>query len=119
MRNVMAHQLFSSRTHDIAINYTMDEGWRQDEDLLHVNPEIYAEQFITSIDGGRLWQWRNFVTDEQLAKQKYLFVRDWLDLPNGDVIAQAIGQLKVLATLADIQKAAAAIDLQICQRYGI
>lgn len=119
MRNVMAHQLFSSRTHDIALDYTMAEGWRQDQDLLRVNPEVYAEQFMTAVDGGRLWQWRNFVTDEQLTKQKYLFVRDWLDLPKSDAITQAIGELTALATLRDIQNAAAAIDIQICQRYGI
>src|SRR6476620_6032316 len=46
MRNVMAHQLFSSRTHDMALDYRMHEGWRRDGLILLVNPVVYAQQFI-------------------------------------------------------------------------
>ncbi len=119
MRNVMAHQLFSSRTHDIALDYTMADGWRREQTLLRINPDVYAEQFIVAVDGGRLWQWKNFVTHEQRIKQKYLFVRDWLNLPMKDSISQAVDQLVTQTTLQDIQKAAAAIDVQINQRYNL
>ena len=119
MRNVMAHKLFSSRTHDIALDYTMAEGWRRDQTLLRINPDVYAEQFIAAIDGGRLWQWKNFVTREQRIKQKYLFVRDWLDLTKKDTIRQAVDQLTALTTSQDIETAAAAIDVQINQRYNL
>jgi len=119
MRNVMAHQLFSSRTHDIALDYTMVEGWRREQTILRINPDIYTKQFLAAVDGGRLWQWKNFVTPEQRIKQKYLFVRDWLDLQKKDAIAQAVDQLTTLTTLQDIQSAAAAIDIQIGQRYNL
>jgi hypothetical protein len=119
MRNVMAHQLFSSRTHDIALDYTMVEGWRRDQTVLRINPDVYAEQFLVAVDGGRLWQWKNFVTLEQRIKQKYLFVRDWLDLPKKDTIAQAVDQLATLTTPQDIQSAAEAINIHIGQRYNL
>ena len=119
LRNVMAHQLFSSRTHEIAIDYTMAEGWRRDQAILRVNPDVYAEQFISAVDGGRLWKWRNFVTADQRLKQKYLFVRDWLDLRKTDPIWQTIETLTTLASIQDIQNAAAAIDVQMSQRYGL
>jgi hypothetical protein len=119
MRNVMAHQLFSSRTHDVALDYTMPEGWCRDETLLRINPDVYAQQFIAAVDGGRLWYWKNFVTREQRIKQKYLFVRDWLDLPKKDGISQAIDQLTALTTLQDTQNAAAAVDAQINERYSL
>lgn len=119
MRNVMAHQLFSSRTHDIALDYTMAEGWLRDQTILRINPDVYAEQFITAVDGGRLWQWKNFVTHEQQIKQKYLFVRDWLDLPKRDAVWQAVDQLVTLTTLEDIQRTATAIDVRINQRYKL
>ncbi len=118
MRNVMAHQLFSSRTHDIALDYTMAEGWRRDQILL-INPDVYAEQFIAAVDGGRLWQWKNFVTREQRIKQKYLFVRDWLDLPKKDAIWQGIEHLAALTNLQDIETTAGAVDVQIKQRYNL
>jgi hypothetical protein len=119
MRNVMAHQLFSSRTHIIAIDYTMAEGWRREPALLRINPDVYAEQFITAVDGGRLWEWKNFVTSEQRIVQKYRFVRDWLDLPKKDTISQAVDHLTDLTALQDILGAGIAIDAQIKQRYNL
>jgi hypothetical protein len=119
MRNVMAHQAFSSRTHDMAFNYRMLEGWKRDAGLLHINPDVYAEQFITTINGGRLWKWERFVTPEQLLKQKYVFIRDWLDLPKTDTIAKAITHLESLTTLQDIQGAEVTVKSLISQQYGL
>ena len=119
MRNVMAHQLFSSRTHHIVLDYVMNEGWRRDNAMIHINPDVYANQFIAAIDGGRLWQWKNFVTHEQRIKQKYLFICDWLDLPKKDPIRIAVDQLAALTGLNDIRKAASAIDAQINMRYNL
>jgi hypothetical protein len=119
MRNVMAHQAFSSRTHAMAFNYHMPEGWKRDTGLRHINPNVYAEQFITAIDGGRLWKWERFVTPEQLLKQKYVFVHAWLNLPKTDDIAKAITQVKSLTTLQDIQAAEVEVKRLISQRYGL
>ena len=119
MRNVMAHQLFSSRTHDIALDYTMAEGWRRETALLRINPDIYADQFVAAVDGGRLWRWRDVIAREHRIVQQYRFVRDWLDLPKKDPIAQAVDRLADLATLEDIEAAITAIRVEITQRYNL
>ncbi len=119
MRNVMAHQLFSSRTHDIAFDYGMAEGWRRDQNLLRLNPNVYAEQFIAAVDGGRAWSWKDFIKVEDRVKLKYQFVRDWLDLPKTDAIRQAVDRLAALTTPQDIEAAGAAIAAQITHRYGL
>lgn len=119
MRNVMAHRLFSSRTHDIALDYRMTEGWQRDGYLLRVNPDVYTKQFIDAVNGGRLWKWDRFVSTEEMIKQKYLFVLKWLDLPKSDAISQKVGQLVRLIALADIQAAARVIDSEVYLRYGL
>ena len=54
MRNVMAHQWWSSSTHDVALNHEMPEGWKLAGDILHINPIIYAEQFARAFEKGEL-----------------------------------------------------------------
>jgi len=119
MRNVMAHQLFSSQTHGIGLNYRMSEGWKRAQDVLHVNPVVYADQFEAALDGGRLWNWERFTTKETSIKQKYLFIRDWLALSKSDQISLLIKQLEPASTMQAIQPTETQIKQMISTRYNL
>jgi hypothetical protein len=119
LRNVIAHQVFSSRTHNIAINYTMAEGWKRDQNLLHINPEIFALQFEAALNGGRLWKWHPFVAKEEAVKQKYRFIRGWLDLPKSDLISQQIAKLEKATAMDEISRLEGPIKQAIEVRYKL
>jgi hypothetical protein len=119
MRNVMAHKLFSSKTHTMVLDYGMSEGWKKALGVLRVNPMVYAEQFEAALDGGRLWDWEQFTTKETSIKQKYLFIKDWLALPKSDQISLLIKQLESASTMPDIQTAEAQIKQMISTRYNL
>jgi hypothetical protein len=119
MRNVMAHRVFSSRTHNMAINYTMAEGWKKDQGLLHVNPEVFASQFEGALNGGRLWKWRKFTSNEDTVRQKYRFICRWLDLPKSDLIAQQIATLTKATTMQEIERMERPIKQVIEAQYKL
>ena len=119
MRNVMAHQLYSSRTHDIAFDYRLNTGWDRVSGILHVNPRIYGDRFIGAIDGGRFCDWRRFTTRVQLTRQKYRFIRDWLDLPKGDTLRDQIDQLVKLPNLTAMRPAERVLRQTLVARYAI
>jgi len=119
MRNVIAHQVFSIRTHHIAINYTIADGWKKEPDLLHINPEIFALQFEAALNGGRLWKWHKFVTKEDAIKRQYSFVCNWLHLPKSDPISQHIATLEKASTMEEIRRLEAPIKQEIGQRYKL
>ncbi len=119
MRNVVAHQWLSSRTHDIAINYAMPEGWKLDPNLLHINPDIYAEQFLASFGrGGPIWTYRQLVSDQELTIRKYQFIKDWLHLNKQSAIAQAIKTLETCTTTQDILNQETLIKQLIYKQYS-
>jgi hypothetical protein len=119
MRNVMAHQLYSSRTHAIAFDYRLNTGWDRIGSNLHINPKFYGDRFIAAIDGGRLRRWRRFTTRVALTKQKYRFIRDWLHLPNGDPLRLSIENIITLPTLSAIRAAEKPLRKAFKIRYGI
>lgn len=120
MRNVMAHQWWSSSTHEIALNHEMSEGWKQEPDLLHINPEIYVEQFARAFEGGEfIDKYHQLLTDEQRAIRKYYFLRDWLKLSKSDAIAQEIKKLERCATMQDIHTQESVIKQMIYNVYSL
>jgi hypothetical protein len=120
MRNVVAHQWLSSRTHDIAINYAMPEGWKLEPNLLHINPDIYAEQFLASFGrGGPIWTYRQLVSDQELTIRKYQFIKDWLHLNKQSAIAQAIKTLETCTTTQDILNQETLIKQLIYKQYSL
>ncbi|MFZ0285181.1 MAG: hypothetical protein WAL32_08110 [Terriglobales bacterium] len=119
MRNVIAHQVFSSRTHRIAIDYTITDGWKKEPNLLHINPEIFALQFEAALNGGRLWKWHKFVTKEDAVKRQYSFVCNWLDLPKSDPISRHIATLEKATTIEEIRRLEKPVKQEIEVRYNL
>jgi hypothetical protein len=119
MRNVMAHQLYSSLTHDIVFDYRLEVGWLFVADVLHINPKQYGDQFIAAIDGGRLAGWRKYTNRLSLARQKYRFIMSWLRLSNDDPLRAEIERLVRLPDLAALRAAEKSIRSQFRHRYDI
>jgi hypothetical protein len=80
MRNVMAHQIYSAATHNIAFDYRLNVGWDRIGNDLHVTPRVFGDQFIAALDGGKLSKWRTWTTPDLLLRQKWRFIADWLEL---------------------------------------
>jgi len=120
MRNVMAHQWWASSTHEIALNHEMSEGWKREPNLLHINPEVYVEQFARAFERGELIdKYRQLLTDEQRAVRKYYLIRDWLRLSEPDPIAQEIKKLDKCASMQDIRTQESVIKQMIYNVYGL
>jgi hypothetical protein len=120
MRNVMAHQWWSSSTHDVALNHEMSEGWKLEGDVLHINPIIYAEQFVKAFEKGELIdKYCELLSDEQRAIRKYYFIRDWLRLKKGDPIEQEIAKLAQCESGDELRTQEAVVKKTICDEHGL
>ncbi|SRR6266852_5663476 len=119
MRNVMAHQLYSSKTHDIALDFTIATGWDTISGRLHVNPKIYGDRFRDAIDGGRLTTWRKYINRIALTRQKYRFITAWLGLHKTDTLRQQIETLVALPNLTAIRKVEKPLRKAFRARYGV
>jgi len=119
MRNVMAHQLYSSKTHDVAFDYRLTTGWDMVAGKLHINPRVYGDSFVRSLNGGRLWSWRKFTTRVPLTHQKYRFIVKWLDLKPGDPLRTQTEQLLQLNNLTSIRKTEKPLRKAYKHRYGV
>lgn len=120
IRNVMAHQWLSVKMHDWAANYQITEGWKLESNTLHVNPDIYLEQFLDAYGaGGRVWDYENLITKKELLIRKYYYLQDWLELGKKDPISMEIAKLKSCATFQDMQNQEAVIKQLIRQKYNI
>jgi len=49
-RNVIAHQWLSSIGHRIGFDTNMQEGWKRENGVLHINPRVYFECFISKFN---------------------------------------------------------------------
>jgi hypothetical protein len=120
MRNVMAHQWWAVSTHEIALNHEMSEGWKREPGLLHINPEVYVEQFARAFERGELIEkYCQLLTEEQRAVRKYYFIRDWLRLSTSDPIAQEIKKLDKCASMQDIRNQERLIKQMIYSVYSL
>jgi len=119
MRNVMAHQVYSSRTHDIALDYRLGDGWQRVASTLHLNPSIFGDQFIAALDGGRLRTWRRWTTPDTLLRQKWRFVADWLGLGRKDPLRVAVETFASLPSLQALSAAEPQLRSQFHAKYGV
>lgn len=119
MRNVMVHQLFSSRTHAPAFDCARAEGWRRDQALPRINLDVFAEQFIAAVDGGRLWQLK--LRRPRTTGPAEIPVRPWTGLTSQrrTPFGEAVDHLATLTTIEDIESAAALVNALSAQRCSL
>lgn len=118
MRNVMAHQIYSSLTHEIAFDYRLTTGWARQTGALHLNPKIYADQFIDSLEG-RLHVRVGSVTRLQQVKRKYRFLAKWLHLAKADPLRAEINRVCDLPSLTALRPAERELRKTFRARYGV
>lgn len=119
MRNVMAHQVYSSVTHAIALDYRLKAGWQKVGSSLHINPRTFGDQFVAALDGGRLRTWRRWTTPELLLRQKWLFIADWLDLQPKHALRLAVQSFVKLRPLKALVQAEPTLRREFGAAYGI
>lgn len=80
-RNIVAHQWLSTKGHSLSYAYTLEVGWRKEDDILHINPKIYCEKYLAAFKaGGRIWRYSDMFNAAELEaiKQRIItkFVRN-------------------------------------------
>lgn len=70
-RNVVAHQWLSARGHQISYAYELNQGWKKEDNLLHVNPRIYCTQYLEAfMANGKIWNYSRMFTEIELEAIK-------------------------------------------------
>jgi hypothetical protein len=118
MRNVMAHQVYSSLTHQIAFDYQMKMGWAKPAGLLRINPVIYAGWYVDGL-ASRLRRWRKLVPRLKQVRQKYKYIARWLGLSKADPLNQQIIHLCSLPSLTALRPAERKLRKTFRTRYNI
>lgn len=68
-RNIIAHQWLSAKGHNFGYAFTIDEGWKREDDVLYINPAIYAKQYLGAfVGGGKIWDYRDLFSTEELTQ---------------------------------------------------
>lgn len=80
-RNIVAHQWLSTKGHSLSYAYGLDVGWKKEDDVLHINPRIYCEQYLAAFKaGGKIWRYSELFSASELdaVKQRIIakFVRN-------------------------------------------
>ncbi len=70
-RNIVAHQWLSSKGHSISYAYGPDWGWKKEDGILHINPKIYCEQYLSVFKAsGKIWNYSKDFAPEELEAIK-------------------------------------------------
>lgn len=117
-RNVMAHQGFSITQYEIAYDWGVTSGFEWRGKLLAINPDQYVADYI----GGSYKYSRvakKLISEFDMVKRKYAFIRDFLELPDGDVLRKLLGTVKTFPDLPTLRAAEPEIQKAILTKYGI
>jgi len=77
-RNVIAHRWLNVAGHEIGYNFDMPEGWKKEDDVIYINPQIYLDHYLRAFDrreGGMIYRYPEILTtaeDLEKAKQRFL-----------------------------------------------
>lgn len=118
MRNVMAHQIYSSQTNYIRYEYALTTGWARQNQHLQVNPRLYADRFIDGLEG-RVHRRLNSVTRLEQARRKYRFIAKWLHLGKADPLRAEIMKLCEQPTLTALRRSERRLKKSLRARYGL
>lgn len=119
MRNVIAHQGYSSLQHTVDFDDEMTEGWKESSGVVYVNTNAYADQFVTAFEQGAHVRKYRQLSDEDRAKRKYSFIRQWLRIDKTHLVTQEIRKLDSCNTLSSIRAQEAIIQQAIYKEYGL
>ena len=98
MRNASQHRWSSRRVHEIVIDNRIAGGWKEDSGKVVLNFRIYSQDFLGAFGpGGRIWNWEQYVSEEDLVLRKYGYILDWLGLEKSHPVATAIRELRGFA----------------------
>jgi hypothetical protein len=79
-RNIMAHQWLGSAGHTIAYDYTMQPGWKKEDGVLVINPQIYGECYLRAFAGnGKIWDYAKSLTVAELEKAKKRIIKKYVE----------------------------------------
>ncbi len=120
MRNVSAHQWLSRRGHRIFIDFNMAEGWKRNRGMLHINPNIFADQFFLAFSAkSQYWTLWEQIPEQELTLRKYKYICGFLDLKASDQIVEEVRKLKPKMTKQAFAKRERMIQQKIATRFGI
>jgi hypothetical protein len=120
MRNVIAHQGYSSLQHNVDFNNEMTEGWRSETGVVFINMRIYFEQFAEAFRQGRHTDtYCKTVSSAERIKRKYLFLRKWLRLDVNHPITKEINKLQAMTREQSIRQQESVIQKLVYHEYHL
>lgn len=119
MRNVIAHQGYSSLQHTVDFDEEMSEGWKENSGVVYINTNAYADQFIIAFEQGAHVKKYRQLSDEDRVKRKYNFIRQWLRIDKTHLVTQEIKKLDSCNTLPSIRAQEAIIQQAIYSEYRL
>lgn len=120
LRNVLAHQWLSHQSYSYAIDYRIEQGWIHGPDGIHINPAVYLDQFIKGFGGGgKIWGYRDLLTDRERLLLKYRYITHWLGLRHNHPICQGVQQLTTVPDGDPLHRAERRIQDMIAKEYGL
>ena len=118
LRNIASHQWLSKDGHHRAFDWDQPEGWKWVDNRLHVNLEIYFEQFRKGLTNRYSRYVSGLPPQEQLVR-KYRALRQWLGLGREDSITLQIQQMQATHSLQLLQKREADVVASIRERFAL
>ena len=78
-RNIIAHQYISKLGHSFGYDYSLNVGYKVDNSVVLLNPQILFEQFISAFENknqtkASIWNYQNFLTEQQREEAKKKFI---------------------------------------------
>jgi len=117
MRNVLAHQWLSSLAYEYVIDYNIDEGWVQDDDGVHINPDVYLEQFLSGWgQGGRIWAYDQLLSLREREIARYRFLADWLQLGKSHPLRKSLSEISMQGDETGLEAIAMAFKDKVAKR---
>jgi hypothetical protein len=79
-RNVIAHQWLSKQGHTLALDTTIATGWERRGEVLHFNPRIYTDAYLSAFGArGRIWDWNQMLTPDQQRAAKGRMITNYVE----------------------------------------
>lgn len=97
----------------------MAEGWKREADTTHINPAIYAGQFVGAFNHGAHIQKYQQLTDDVRIIRKYQYIRQWLGLDKASPIYREIKKLEACTNMQEVQTQETVVQRMIYAAYNL